>query len=407
MSVVAVTGRHDGKLDRLRRHQLLAKCSAPELRKLAAHFDEVQLHAGDTLLESTPLARWLFLIDEGQVEVVDELGQVGVLGPGDTCGLAALNLRDRQTTTARAITDVTAFAATGRDLLGLIGDIPSLAAGPLGAFLPPAPPAVPRPPRPAARPRPRPQPRPRTYSSLAAARPAASPARRGRRGRAWAIAGFSFVVATLAASQYHPSVLLRSPGPVVDITGDVAIDGAPIHQPSGRYLLTSVRVTRPSLLEMGLLGFRGQVEVVPLRNDKDDRADLQRAGVKQFRASQSAAAAAGARAAGIDPARLRVQFRSRDIIGPSAGLVYALLINDLLTPGDLTAGRTIAATGTINDSGGVGLVAGIAEKAAALHRAGGALLLLPLDQLVGAGNFGVTVVGVGSLTEAVTALRAA
>ena len=405
MSVVAVTGRRDGKLDRLRRHHLLAKCTGPELRRLSAHFDEVHLRPGDILLEPTPLARWLFLIDEGQVEIVDDHGRVGTLGPGDTCGLAALNLRDRQTTTARAITNVTAFAATGRDLLGVVSDIPALAAGPLGAFLPPQAPTTPRPPRPTARPATRPAAlRP---ARLAPARVATAPPRPRRSKRAWAIVGAAVALGLLAASQYHPSVLLLSPGPVVDITDDVTIDGAPIHHPSGRYLLTSVRVSRPSLLEMGFLGFRGQVEVIPLHGEKADRAHLRHTGATQFRASQTAAAAAGARAAGIDPARLRVQFRPRAIIGPSAGLVYALLVNELLTPGDLTGGRTVAATGTIDDTGGVGLVTGIPEKAAGLHRFGGGLLLLPIDQLVGAGNFGITVIGVGSLTEAVTALRTA
>jgi PDZ domain-containing protein len=221
------------------------------------------------------------------------------------------------------------------------------------------------------------------------------------------ITGGVLLAAGVAASQYHPAVLLLSPGPVVDVTDDVVIDGAPVHRPNGRYLLTSVRVTRPSLLELGFLGFRGQVEVVPVRSNRGETSQLRRDGHAEFRASQTAAAAAGVRAAGLDPTVVRVLFRDREVIGPSAGLVYALLVNDLLTPGDLTAGRLIAATGTIDADGGVGLVGGIAEKATGLNRFGGSLLLLPIDQLVGAGAFGVAVIGVGSLADAVTALRSA
>lgn len=406
MSVIAVTGRRDTKVNRLRGHHLLTKCSHAELRRLSTHFDEVHLHAGDTLLESTPLARWLFLIDEGRVEVIDEHGRVGTLGPGDTCGLSALNLRDRQTTTARALTDVVAFAATGRDLLGLVAEIPSLSSGPLGAFLPPPSPPAPRPPRPTASPRPRPRPQPiRPYHPRTP--PAPGPVARMRRSRrkVWAIIGGCLAVAVVVASQYHPPVLLLSPGPVIDITNDVTISGAAVHAPNGRYLLTSVRVSRPSLLEMGFLGFRGQVEVVPLRNGNDDRDTLRRKGQEQFRASRLDAARAGARSAGVDAGKIDVRFRDRDIIGPSAGLIYALLVNDLLTSGDLSAGRAIAATGTIDGDGGIGLVTGIAEKAAALRRVGATLLLLPMDQLAGSGGYGVTVVGVASLTEAIAALR--
>jgi PDZ domain-containing protein len=41
-----------------------------------------------------------------------------------------------------------------------------------------------------------------------------------------------------------------------------------------------------------------------------------------------------------------ISISSGDIGGPSAGLMWSLGLYDLLTPGDLTQGRTIAGTGT-------------------------------------------------------------
>ena len=50
--------------------------------------------------------------------------------------------------------------------------------------------------------------------------------------------------------------------------------------------------------------------------------------------------------------------------GPSAGLAFALTLADVLTDGDLTGGRTIAATGQLGADGEVQAVGRVAEKAA-------------------------------------------
>src|SRR5207237_5580424 len=90
----------------------------------------------------------------------------------------------------------------------------------------------------------------------------------------------------------------------------------------------------------------------------------------------------------------QVEFRSRDVVGPSGGLVYALLISDMLAPGDLAAGRVLAATGTIDVNGDVGLVGGIAEKAVGARRTGRAWLLLPVAQMGDVDASRLTVIGV-------------
>lgn len=71
---------------------------------------------------------------------------------------------------------------------------------------------------------------------------------------------------------------------------------------------------------------------------------------------------------------------SGDIGGPSAGLMWTLGVIDLLTPGDLTGGRVVAGTGTIDLDGDVGPIGGIAEKVVAAERAGAVVFFAPASE---------------------------
>jgi PDZ domain-containing protein len=79
-----------------------------------------------------------------------------------------------------------------------------------------------------------------------------------------------------------------------------------------------------------------------------------------------------------------VTISSGEIGGPSAGLMWALGLYDLLTPGDLTGGRTIAGTGTIDPQGKVGPIGGVENKIAAAENAGATAFLVPVDNLAAA-----------------------
>jgi len=63
--------------------------------------------------------------------------------------------------------------------------------------------------------------------------------------------------------------------------------------------------------------------------------------------------------------------------GPSAGLAMTLSIIDELTPGELTGGGVVAATGTIDPAGNVGPIGGIAQKAGSARGAHAVLFLVP------------------------------
>jgi len=72
-----------------------------------------------------------------------------------------------------------------------------------------------------------------------------------------------------------------------------------------------------------------------------------------------------------------VQIDTGSVGGPSAGLAFTLALIDLLTPGELTGGAEVAVTGTIDPAGNVGSIGGVAQKAAAVRRAGIDLFIVP------------------------------
>jgi PDZ domain-containing protein len=111
----------------------------------------------------------------------------------------------------------------------------------------------------------------------------------------------------------------------------------------------------------------------------------------------------------LDAFPFDITISSDDIGGPSAGLMWALGLYELLTPGDLTAGRTIAGTGEITPDGTVYPIGGIRDKVVAAERAGATLFLAPadnMDELRGVDTGGMQVVSVASLQDALDALRA-
>jgi Lon-like protease len=103
-----------------------------------------------------------------------------------------------------------------------------------------------------------------------------------------------------------------------------------------------------------------------------------------------------------------VQISSGEIGGSSAGLMWALGLYDLLTPGDLTQGRTIAGTGQIALDGTVGPIDGVGQKIAAAADAGATVFLFPernADAAAEVGDHGLELVPVSSFDEAVAHLN--
>jgi Lon-like protease len=110
----------------------------------------------------------------------------------------------------------------------------------------------------------------------------------------------------------------------------------------------------------------------------------------------------------LDAFPFDVTISSGEIGGPSAGLMWALGLYELLTPEDLTRGRTIAGTGTIDGVGRVGPIGGIADKVIAARRSGASIFLAParnMAELDGIDTGDMRVISVRSFDQAVRALE--
>lgn len=99
---------------------------------------------------------------------------------------------------------------------------------------------------------------------------------------------------------------------------------------------------------------------------------------------------------------------ANSIGGPSAGLMFALGIVDLVGDSDLTGGKFIAGTGTITSAGDVGPIGGIPLKMIAAKRAGATVFLAPADncgEVRGSTPDGLTVIRVDTLHGAIQDLK--
>ena len=213
-------------------------------------------------------------------------------------------------------------------------------------------------------------------------------------------------VLVVFASLYHPPFAVITPGRAVDVLPDIHISGARVYRPTGRYLLTPVRVDRPNLAGMFAARVLGRVVVgtgTAHNNALDARADSRRAHTA-FVDSQRHAVALAERMLHVDVHRLTIAIRDRGFVGPSAGLVYALAIVDLLGPSDIAAHRVIAATGELERDGTLGPVGFVWLKVRAARAGGASVFLVPLQQATDDVG-GVHVVGVSSLEDAVRALQ--
>ncbi|MFF4949335.1 YlbL family protein [Streptomyces chattanoogensis] len=103
-----------------------------------------------------------------------------------------------------------------------------------------------------------------------------------------------------------------------------------------------------------------------------------------------------------------IDIKLADVGGPSAGLMFALGIVDKLTPGNMTGGKFVAGTGTIDDKGNVGPIGGISMKTVGARDNGAQFFLTPKANCAAAAKDtpkGLTLVKVGTIGDAVKALE--
>jgi Lon-like protease len=111
----------------------------------------------------------------------------------------------------------------------------------------------------------------------------------------------------------------------------------------------------------------------------------------------------------VQPHPFDLRITLEKIGGPSAGMMFALAIIDKLKPEDITHGKIIAGTGTIDDEGNVGQIGGVVQKLYGARAAGATHFLVPADNCAEALTrvpTGLTLVKVATLNEATAALDA-
>ena len=102
-----------------------------------------------------------------------------------------------------------------------------------------------------------------------------------------------------------------------------------------------------------------------------------------------------------------VDVQVEDVGGPSAGLMLALGILDLVGDTDLTGGKVVAGTGTIDADGNVGPIGGIQLKMVSAREIGAKLFLVPAgncDEALQAPQPGLRLAEVATLDDALRAL---
>ncbi|MBT2383805.1 PDZ domain-containing protein [Streptomyces sp. ISL-11] len=257
--------------------------------------------------------------------------------------------------------------------------------------------------------------------------PAPTPtAARSRRARTLAVCAVP-VVALLAMAAFVPlPFTLAQPGTTVNVLGTdggkpvISLSGAKSRATKGQLRLTTIVATGPhvdvTLADVVRDWFRTDRAVMP--HDSvypvgDSDQEVEKHNASEMKESQDAATQAALRYLHRSPGEVKADLSAGTIGGPSAGLLFTLGIIDKLDGdgrgGDLTGGRTIAGTGTIEPDGTVGPVGGVPLKTQAARRDGATIFLVPKKECSDAqANLpeGLRLIPVDDLGDAVTSLRA-
>jgi len=422
---------------------VFARCDRAQLRRIVRWGELVDADAGRTLVRQGGRDYWFFVVLSGQVRLSRSGRPVATLGAGGHFGEGAIVGFRPQPVTAVTSEACVLFVLGPRYLLSLLSTcppfqmavFPEVAPEDFAAFAQrmlteggaewrrtaPPPPwtpgqAAPRSPGPRSQPGgPPPRPPGRTLSlreavallSHTVPTPTPAPPEPSPTSRSARVAAAAGAAAVLGAALfgYHPPIGVVSAGAPIDVTGDIAVTGAPVHRSTGHYLLLWVRETRPDLAGalLALASGRPTLGTGAAAEGGLTPVQAERLGRQQYLDSQRTAVQVALATLGISRRGVSVRIRDRGLTGPSAGLVYALAVADLLGGHDLARGRTVAATGELEADGGVDPVGWVSVKAKGAESAGATVLILPEGQQAGAGWPG-QVASVSSLRQALSLL---
>ncbi|MEV1039131.1 S16 family serine protease [Streptomyces sp. NPDC050204] len=235
------------------------------------------------------------------------------------------------------------------------------------------------------------------------------------------------VLALFGVAAFAPlPFTLAQPGSTANVLGKdhgkpvISIKGAPTRPTEGELRMTTILATGPTA-DVGIGDvidgwFRTDRAVLPRDSvypTGGSEKEIEKHNLDDMRKSQASAVDAALNYLGKKPGSVDVTLSLADVGGPSAGLFFALGIVDKLdgdgSGGDLTGGRNIAGTGTIEANGKVGAVGGVSLKTQAARRDGATVFLVPKAECREAGAElpeGLRLIPVTTLKSAVSSLRA-
>ena len=425
--------RHARELARL---PAFAACSPRELKRIAKWGDLTEVAPGHIIVREGHSDWWFFVVVSGQVTLSRDGQPTGELRPGSHFGESAIMGLRPQPATATADDRSVLFVLGPRYVLTLLSRsrgfrqavFPDVRIAEFAEFsrrmhaegedewrkiaaqhrLTPS--GIP-PPRSGSRRAPSPAPDQvpgRTLTLAEAVRalaqlpdppPVMKPVERVPIDRRWWLAAAGVIAAALGAVlfAYHPPRLVLTAGRPIDVVGDVRVSGATTYPPSGHYLMLWVKARQPTLAGLLTAWAQGRQTVAVQSGDESEE---KRAGREQYLDSQRTAIDLALRTARLDPHTVSVHIRDRGFVGPSAGLVYALAVEDLLTPGDLTKGRVIGVTGAVLRDGSVEPIGWLALKARGAEGDHATVLVVPDGQSASAAGYVALTCGASTFTEA-------
>jgi PDZ domain-containing protein len=190
------------------------------------------------------------------------------------------------------------------------------------------------------------------------------------------------------------SVVVDSPSDGKIEPGDVVISVDKIEVKTAADVVRLVQLRKPN-------------EVIELTISRNKNVETALVTGTELKSDTSKASIGISIGPGIDPP-YDFKFGVAEVGGPSAGLMLTLGIIDELTENDLTAGKIIAGTGTINYLGEVGPIGGIRQKLEGAQNGGAQLFLAPIDNCdeISSDNYkAMPVVAVSTLASAIKAIE--
>ncbi|MFF7263544.1 S16 family serine protease [Streptomyces sp. NPDC008159] len=235
------------------------------------------------------------------------------------------------------------------------------------------------------------------------------------------------VVGLLATVAFAPlPFTIAQPGMTANVLGEnkgepvITISGAQTRRTTGELRMTTIVATGPDAdVDLGDVldnWFRTDRAVMPrdaVYPSGESVKEIEEYNAAEMKESQDTATEAALAYLGEDADDVKVTLRLADVGGPSAGLLFSLGIVDKLdgdgSGGDLTGGRVVAGTGTIDGSGKVGAVGGVPLKTQAARRDGATIFLVPKAECADAKAElpkGLRLIPVTTLKNAVSSLVA-